>query len=207
MVKADIIFNYFPELSEVQKERFRVLEQYYAWHNEKVNVISRKDMDQFYLRHVLHSLAIVRFCPFTSGQNVVDIGTGGGFPGIPLAIMLPEVQFTLVDSIGKKIRVVNDVISQLELTNAMAVNSRTESIGMKFDIATARAVAPMTDLWRWMKGHWKQNPRFYLLKGGDLAQEMQDLLSMHKGARFNLHNISEVFNEDFFETKKVIEIY
>lgn len=206
MVKAERIFSSFPDLSETQRRQFSMLGKLYAWHNERVNLISRKDMDQFYVHHVLHSLALAKVCEFKPGQQVIDIGTGGGFPGIPLSIMYPETSFTLCDSIGKKIRVVQDIIATLELENADAVYERTEKLGKKFDIATARAVAPMTELWGWMKGQWKGKPRFYLLKGGDLAAEMSDLLDRQPGLHFQVTNIADLFEEPFFETKKVITI-
>lgn len=207
MVGLEEIFSYFPDLTSDQQEKFKSLGALYSWHNERVNVISRKDIDQFYIHHVLHSLALVKISTFKPGQSVIDIGTGGGFPGIPLAIMYPEVQFTLVDSIGKKIRVVNDVISSLGIENAMAVNTRTESIGMKFDIATARAVAPMLQLWNWMEGNWKKSPAFYLLKGGDLTAETDELLSVKPKLQVSVLPISDFFKEDFFETKKIVSIF
>lgn len=206
MVNAERIFSSFPDLSETQRRQFSMLGELYAWHNERVNLISRKDMDQFYVHHVLHSLALAKVCDFKPGQQVIDIGTGGGFPGIPLSILFPETSFTLCDSIGKKIRVVQDIIATLELENADAVNERTEKLGKKFDIATARAVAPMTELWNWMKGQWKGKPRFYLLKGGDLAAEMNELLDREPGLNFQVTNIADLFEEPFFETKKVIII-
>jgi 16S rRNA (guanine527-N7)-methyltransferase len=139
-------------------------------------------------------------------MKVIDIGTGGGFPGIPLSIMFPEVQFTLCDSIAKKIRAVQDVIDRLELKNATALNSRTEQLSGKYDLATARAVAPMIDLWNWMKGKWAANPRFCLLKGGDLASEMNDLLMVQKSLKIRSSSIADFYIEPFFETKKVISI-
>jgi len=207
MVGLEEIFSYFPDLTSDQQEKFKSLGPLYSWHNERVNVISRKDIDQFYIHHVLHSLALVKISTFKPGQSVIDIGTCGGFPGIPLAIMYPEVQFTLVDSIGKKIRVVNDVISSLGIENAMAVNTRTESIGMKFDIATARAVAPMLQLWNWMEGNWKKSPAFYLLKGGDLTAETDELLSVKPKLQVSVLPISDFFKEEFFETKKIVSIF
>ncbi|MBL7812247.1 MAG: 16S rRNA (guanine(527)-N(7))-methyltransferase RsmG [Bacteroidetes bacterium] len=206
MVSADIVFKYFPELDENSRHKILQLQPLYAHHNERVNMISRKDFDNFYLHHVLHSLALARVCPFQPGQSVIDIGTGGGFPGIPLAILFPKTQFTLCDSIGKKIRVVQEVIEVLELTNAQGVNSRTESLEQKFDIATARAVAPMSDLWKWMLGHWKNRACFFLLKGGDLDQEMKDLLTIQPKLKMLATPISSLFDEEFFETKKVIRI-
>lgn len=206
MVSAADVFRYFPDLTDRQREQIEMLGTLYAWHNERVNLISRKDMDQFYIHHVLHSLALAKVCEFKPGQMVIDIGTGGGFPGIPLSILYPQTRFTLCDSIGKKIRVVQDVIASLELENAEAVNERTEKLGQKYDIATARAVAPMTELWGWMKGQWKGHPRYYLLKGGDLAAEMNELLDRQPGLNFQVTNIADLFDQPFFATKKVITI-
>lgn len=204
MVNANSVFQYFPELNPGQQEKIAALKDIYAWHNERVNLISRKDMDSFYLHHVLHSLAVAKVCTLTSGMKVIDIGTGGGFPGIPLSILFPDVQFTLCDSIAKKIRAVQDVIDRLDLKNASALNSRTELLSGKYDMATARAVAPMTDLWNWMKGKWAGNPSFCLLKGGDLATEMNDLLMVQNNLKIRSTAIADFFKEPFFETKKVI---
>jgi 16S rRNA (guanine527-N7)-methyltransferase len=154
----------------------------------------------------LHSLALAKTCSFPSGSQVIDIGTGGGFPGIPLAIVFPDVNFTMCDSIGKKIMVVNDVIEQLELHNSQAINSRTETINLKFDIATARAVAPAINLWNWMNGQWRNKPRFHLLKGGDLTEELNELRLSQPRVSIEETAISTLFEEAFFETKKVISI-
>jgi 16S rRNA (guanine527-N7)-methyltransferase len=206
MVEVDIISKYFPEVNALQLSKFAQLKALYVHHNERVNVISRKDMDLFYTHHVLHSLALAKSFSFKPGQSVVDIGTGGGFPGIPLAIFFPETQFTLTDSIGKKIRIVQEVIEVLELHNAQAINARTESLDQKFDIATARAVAPMSELWKWMLGHWKNRACFSLLKGGDFEQESNDLLTIQPKLKIESTTISSFFQEDFFETKKVLKI-
>jgi 16S rRNA (guanine527-N7)-methyltransferase len=207
MVNAELIFRYFPELSEKQKTQFQQLETLYQEHNQRVNVISRKDMEMFYIHHVLHSLALAKAYEFPAGSEVMDIGTGGGFPGIPLAIFFPDVEFTLCDSIGKKVAVVADVIEKLGLKNAAAVNSRTESLNKHFDIATARAVAPMLQLWTWMQGQWNHKPCFYLLKGGDLQEETAELLKLKSSLTIHEQPISQWFEEPFFETKKVISIY
>lgn len=207
MVSADIIFRHFPELSEKQKQQFLQLESLYTEHNQRVNVISRKDMDMFYLHHVLHSLALAKAFEFPAGSDVIDIGTGGGFPGIPLAILFPDVEFTLCDSIGKKVAVVADVIEKLGLKNASAVNSRTETLHKHFDIATARAVAPMLQLWTWMQDQWNHKPCFYLLKGGDLTEETAELLKVKSTLKIKEQPISQWYEEPFFETKKVISIY
>ena len=206
MVSPDCIFRYFPELTPRQKTQIEQLGDLYAWHNQRVNLISRKDMEMFYVPHVLHSLSLAKKCSFPSGSQVIDIGTGGGFPGIPLAIVFPDVNFTMCDSIGKKIMVVNDVIEQLELHNSQAINSRTETINLKFDIATARAVAPAINLWNWMNGQWRNKPRFYLLKGGDLTEELNELRLAQPRVSIEETAISTLFEEPFFETKKVISI-
>jgi 16S rRNA (guanine527-N7)-methyltransferase len=197
MVSAELIFRYFPELSEKQKTQFQQLEALYQEHNQRVNVISRKDMEMFYIHHVLHSLALAKAYEFPAGSEVIDIGTGGGFPGIPLAIFYPDVDFTLCDSIGKK----------LELKNVTAVNHRTETLNKRFDIATARAVAPMLQLWQWMQGQWNHKPCFYLLKGGDLREETSELIKVKSTLKIHEQPISQWYVEPFFETKKVISIY
>lgn len=206
MVTAQIITDHFPDLSELQIANFNKLNGIYEKLNQIVNLISRKDFENFYIHHVLHSLALAKCCEFPSGSKVIDIGTGGGFPGIPLAIMYPETQFFLVDSIGKKIRAVQEVADILNLQNVTALNSRTEALNIKCDIAVARAVAPMLNLWNWMEGHWNQKPKFYLLKGGDLAEEMNELLSEKRGVKFQQFQISDYFDFPFFETKKIIQI-
>lgn len=206
MVGAEIIEKYFPELSQPLREKFRQLQIIYAAENEKVNLISRKDFENIYTNHVLHSLALAKFCSFPQGCEVVDIGTGGGFPGISLAMMFPQTQFVLCDSIGKKIRAVGTMIEALDLNNAKCVNSRAEQLPGKFDIAMARAVAPMKELWGWMQNHWKNKPVFYLLKGGDLSEEMNDLLEINPRIQIKQFHISEVFDEPFFETKKVVQL-
>lgn len=207
MVSAELIFRYFPELSEKQKTQFQQLEALYQEHNQRVNVISRKDMEMFYIHHVLHSLVLAKAYEFPAGSEVIDIGTGGGFPGIPLAIFYPDVEFTLCDSIGKKVAVVADVIEKLGLKNAAAVNSRTESLNKHFDIATARAVAPMLQLWTWMQGQWNHKPCFHLLKGGDLREETSELMKVKSTLKIHEQPISQWYEEPFFETKKVISIY
>lgn len=206
MVNESLILKYFPDISAEQTELFGQLERIYKEQNARVNLISRKDFDNFYIHHVLHSLTLAAYCKFPDRSSVIDIGTGGGFPGIPLAILFPKVQFTLVDSIGKKIRAVQDVAAILDLKNVTAINSRTEEMGQTFDIAVARAVAPMIKLWDWMDGQWKNKPLFYLLKGGDLSQEMSDLLNERGKIAIQQHSISEKFDEPFFETKKIVEL-
>lgn len=201
-----IITEHFPHLTEKQITEFAKLNGIYEKLNQMVNLISRKDFENFYTHHVLHSLALAKCFDFPAANKVIDIGTGGGFPGIPLAIMFPEVQFFLVDSIGKKIRAVQEVADILNLQNVTALNSRTEALNIKCDIAVARAVAPMLSLWNWMEGHWLQKPQFYLLKGGDLAEEMNELLTEKRGVKFQQFQISDYFDFPFFETKKAIKV-
>ena len=199
----DIIIKYFPNLTERQREQFEQLESVYTEWNEKINVISRKDMDALYEKHVLHSLGIAKIMPFAAGTKVLDIGTGGGFPGIPLAILFPEVEFLLVDSIGKKITVVNAVIEALGLKNVRTVHGRAEKIKEKFHFIVSRAVTQMPEFLRWTKGKFekeqmnaKHNGVLYL-NGGDLAEELA-------GIKCEIFELKKVFDEPFFETKKVV---
>jgi len=201
---VETIFEYFPNLSENQKEQFKKLEELYKDWNQKINVVSRKDIDELYLRHVLHSLAIAKFIQFKDGSSVLDVGTGGGFPGIPLAIFFPEVKFTLVDSIGKKIKVVNEVIEGLQLSNVKTINARVEEIPGQFDFIVSRAVAAMPTFVHWIKGKIKKESTHAIrngilyLKGGDLLDELKD----YKTAE--IFELTDYFTEDFFETKKMV---
>ena len=201
---AEIVFKYFPNLSEQQKVHYQQLEELYKDWNQKINVVSRKDIDELYLRHVLHSLGIAKVQKFNSGSAVLDVGTGGGFPGIPLAIMFPEVNFTLVDSIGKKIKVVEEVVQGLDLKNVTAINSRVEEVKADFDFIVSRAVAVMATFTHWVKGkiekesnHERRNGILYL-KGGDLTEELKDYKTVQ------IFDLPNFFEEDFFETKKVV---
>lgn len=201
----DLILKYFPELTERQKEQFAALPELYADWNSKINVISRKDMDNFVEHHVLHSLAIAKIIQFKTMCDIMDLGTGGGFPGIPLAIMFPDANFYLVDSIGKKIKVVNDIAAQLELTNVKAEQIRAEQVKKDFDFIVSRAVTDLSQFVGWVKGkisdthyHKLHNGIIYL-KGGDLDDE---IAPFHKKIR--LYNISDFFEEPYFETKKII---
>ncbi len=204
MVGPEIISSYFT-FSEKQRSQIDQLFDLYSFHNARVNVISRKDMDNFYIHHVLHGLAIANYCRFGPGEEFVDIGTGGGFPGIPLAIAFPETQFTLCDSIGKKIQVVKTIAQELGLKNVEAIQSRTEQLNRKFDGATARAVAPAKSLMEWMKGQFKGAPRMYLLKGGDLDQEARDLMQLAPNSPLRIQELSELYPSlEFFETKKLM---
>lgn len=200
----DYIKKYFNQLSERQLSQFEQLKSVYEQWNAKINVISRKDMELFYLHHVLHSLAIAKVVSFLPKSEVLDAGTGGGFPGVPLAILFPDTKFTLVDSIGKKIKVVEEVTKSIDIKNITAVNSRVEQIDKQFDFIVSRAVTQMPEFVKWIKGkikkqsiHSLENGILYL-KGGDLTEE----LASFKKAK--LHNISDFFSEDFFETKKVV---
>lgn len=200
----ELIKKYFPELSEEQLFKFQKLEDLYKDWNLKINVVSRKDIDELYLRHVLHSLGIARIQKFKPGSKILDVGTGGGFPGIPLAIMFPECDFHLVDSIGKKIKVVNEVAEGLELKNVKTYNERVEDIEGKYDFIVSRAVAVMPTFVRWVKGkiakesrHDRRNGILYL-KGGDLSEELKDYRTAE------VFELSDYFQEDFFDTKKVV---
>lgn len=203
----EIINHYFPKLNELQKSRFAQLQELYSLWNEQINVISRKDIEQLYERHVLHSLAIYQFIPFQPGSTVLDIGTGGGFPGIPLAIMMPDVKFTLVDSIGKKIKVVNEVAQALDLKNVQAFHLRAENINEKFDFVVSRAVAELPLLLSWCNGKMKKQQvnaipnGLICLKGGDLNEELK---TVKRSAQ--VFEISSFFKEEFFETKKLVYV-
>lgn len=198
-----IIQKYFPNLTEKQIEQFTKLESLYGEWNEKINVISRKDMDSLYEKHILHSLGIAKIMDFAPGTKVLDIGTGGGFPGIPLAILYPETQFTLIDSIGKKITVVNAVSEGIGLENLTGIHGRAEKVKEKFHFVVSRAVTQMPEFLRWLKGKFEKeqfNPKHngvLYLKGGDLAEELA-------GLRCELFNLKNYFEEEFFETKKVV---
>ena len=204
---ADIVKKYFPNLSEKQLEQFELLFPLYTQWNEKINVISRKDIDHVMLHHVLHSLAIAKIIDFRPGTEILDVGTGGGFPGIPLAILFPECQFLLVDSIGKKIKVVEEVAKALGLLNVQAKHARAEDIDQDFEFVVSRAVTRITPFYYWVRKkispnhfHAMRNGILYL-KGGDLTEELEEFGKKHK-----LFDISTYFEEDFFETKKVLYV-
>jgi 16S rRNA (guanine527-N7)-methyltransferase len=201
---AQLIFNYFPNLTQQQQDQFLALEALYQDWNLKINVVSRKDIEELYLRHVLHSLAIAKFISFNPGAQVLDVGTGGGFPGIPLAILFPETQFTLVDAIGKKIKVVQEVVDGLGLENVRAIHQRVEEDNNQYDFVVSRAVAAMPTFMRWIKGRIKKvsehpikNGVLYL-KGGDLGEELQDYRTVQ------IYSLMDYYKEDFFETKKLV---
>ena len=202
-MSVSLILKYFPEITDEQKQQFEKLEQLYTEWNEKINVISRKDMDGLYEKHILHSLGIAKVMPFADGTKVLDVGTGGGFPGIPLAILFPEVSFTLIDSIGKKIKVVEAVSEGLGLKNVTAVHGRAEKLKEKFHFVVSRAVTQMPEFLRWLKGKFEKeqfNERHngvLYLKGGDLAEELA-------GLRCEIFQLKNYFEEEFFDTKKVV---
>lgn len=201
------ILKYFPDLTERQLEQFGTLMEVYTEWNQKINVISRKDIDELYTRHVLHSLAIPKFSQFVKGTEVMDIGTGGGFPGIPLAIFYPDCQFLLVDSIEKKIKVVREVAEALGLENVEAYRGRAEDVKRKFDFVVCRAVAKIEKLMMWTQRSYKTKQRNALpngmlaLKGGDLTEELSVLRKHHE-----VQELSSYFEEDFFETKKLVYV-
>jgi 16S rRNA (guanine527-N7)-methyltransferase len=203
----ELITKYFPELSEKQLARFEQLWDIYHEWNAKINVVSRKDIDELYLRHVLHSLTIAKVFKFQPGIQILDVGTGGGFPGIPLSIYFEEVNFTLVDSIGKKIKVVNEVISALQLQNAVGIQARVENIRGPFDIIVSRAVTKLPVFFNWISGKIKKGNNsgvgngIIYIKGGDLKEELEGISWPVK-----IYDIVEFFYEDFFETKKVVHL-
>lgn len=202
----ELIKKYFDNLSEKQLEQFSKLQELYQDWNLKINVVSRKDIDELYLRHVLHSLGIAKVMEFKAGAKVMDVGTGGGFPGIPLAILFPETQFHLVDSIGKKIKVVNEVAEGLGLQNVKTTHGRVEEVDDTYDFIVSRAVAQMETFHRWVKNkvHKKQNHALkngiLYLKGGDLTEELANF------PKATIYNLPDFFEEEFFETKKVVHL-
>jgi 16S rRNA (guanine527-N7)-methyltransferase len=203
----EIILHYFPDITETQKKQFTKLFELYSDWNNKINVISRKDIDNLYVNHVLHSLGIAKVMGFKSGASVLDVGTGGGFPGIPLAILFPETDFHLVDSIGKKITVVNAVAEGLGLKNVTGEQIRAEQLKNKYDFIVSRAVTRLKEFYGWVHRkakdksvHELDNGILYL-KGGDLDEELAELKKP-----YSLYNLSDYFKEDFFETKRVVYV-
>jgi len=198
------LLTYFPKLNSRQIEQFYQLEALYAYWNSKINLISRKDFGDFYLHHVLHSMAIARVITFSSGAHVLDVGTGGGFPGIPLSILFPKTQFYLLDSVGKKIKVVKKVASELGLDNVEALNMRIDNFSSSVDFVVSRAVAKMNIFYEWVskKGKAENSHNFpngiFYLKGGDVKEELRNF---PKAQEFS---ISTYFSEGYFETKKII---
>jgi len=200
----ELILKYFPDLTDTQINQFKMLEDLYKDWNSKINVVSRKDIDELYLRHVLHSLGIAKVMKFTDGSSILDVGTGGGFPGVPLAIMFPNCKFHLVDSINKKLKVINAVAESIGLDNVKTTHSRVEAIEETYDFIVSRAVTAMPEFTKWVKGKIakKQQNEFkngiLYLKGGDLTEELQQYTNV------KAYLLSDYFEEDFFETKKVI---
>ncbi|WP_039052656.1 16S rRNA (guanine(527)-N(7))-methyltransferase RsmG [Sphingobacterium sp. T2] len=205
---VDIIYKYFPKLTERQKEQFAQLEEVYPFWNDQINVISRKDIGSLYLKHVLHSLGIAKFVTeLKPGTRILDVGTGGGFPGIPLAILFPEVQFHLVDSIGKKIKVVREVAAAIGLTNVEADHIRAEQLDYKYDYVVSRAVTRLAEFLPWVRNKFEKKDKngipngILYLKGGDLTEEIKEAK-----VKAELHALSDYFEEDFFDTKYVVYI-
>jgi len=202
---ASILLTYFPDLTEKQQQQFAQLGKLYKEWNDKINVISRKDVDNLYINHILHSLGIAKVMLFQPGASVLDVGTGGGFPGIPLAILFPQTQFHLVDSIGKKITVVNEVAKGVGLTNVKGEQIRAEQIKSKYDFVVSRAVTRMKEFYGWVNTKVKEESVHTLdngilyLKGGDLDEEMNELKRP-----YSLYQLPDYFREEFFETKKVV---
>ena len=207
MITVERIYHYFPNLSQEQKEQFAALYDVYKEWNDQINVVSRKDFDLFYERHVLHSLGIAKMVDFKPTTSILDVGTGGGFPGVPLAILFPKVKFHLVDSIGKKIKVVNGVVEALGLKNVTAAHQRAEEVKQKFDFVVSRAVTQIDKFLPWVgnKFYHKQKNAYpngiFYLKGGDLSDEFKNVRR-----HTETMDLQKCFSEEFFETKKVVYI-
>jgi 16S rRNA (guanine527-N7)-methyltransferase len=201
----NIILKYFPEISTDKIEKFKQLESLYIYWNQRINVISRKNINELYINHVLHSLAIAKIINFKNDTKILDVGTGGGFPGVPLAILFPDCNFTLVDSIAKKIHVVDSIVDSLKLDNICTSVSRVESLNTKHDFIVSRAVTNMSKFLNLTKGRITKEGNNLLsngivyLKGGDLSEELKDIKNQ-------IYNISDYFEEDFFETKKIVYV-
>jgi len=206
-MSSDLILKYFPEITPQQRQQYEQLPGLYEYWNSQINVVSRKDIELLPERHVLHSLGIAKVMPFKSGEQVMDVGTGGGFPGIPLAIMFPDTQFHLVDSIGKKIKVVQEVAKAIGLNNVRASHLRAEQVNDKYDFVVSRAVTQLKDFYPWVKGKFNKQgcntlPNGILyLKGGDLEKEIAE-----SGLTVRQYHLKKYFSEEFFETKQVIYV-
>jgi 16S rRNA (guanine527-N7)-methyltransferase len=204
---SDLLIKYFPSLTPHQLKQFKQLPDLYSFWNSQINVISRKDIDFIYERHILHSLGIAKTMSFMPDEKVLDVGTGGGFPGIPLAILFPETNFYLVDSIGKKIKVVQEVAKAIELKNLTAVHQRAEQINEKFDFVISRAVTQLKDFYPWVKDKFNRQSKNLLpngilyLKGGDLTNEIAE-----SGLKVQQYYLRNYFEEEFFETKQVVYV-
>lgn len=201
MIGFELLDKYFPSLTKKQIAQYRQLYPLYEDWNSKINMISRKDFDQFYERHVLHSLSVLKIINFKPGQTVLDVGTGGGFPAIPLAISNPDVKFTLVDSIGKKLKVVSEIVNTLDLKNVTIIHDRMETVQGKFDFIMNRAVAPLSSIIGWTIGKYNKGAYLISIKGGNLDVEIKQA-----GKKVNVQDISSFYEEEFFETKKVLLI-
>lgn len=209
----EIITKYFPDLTELQINQFKQLYDLYVDWNSKINVVSRKDIESLYEKHVLHSLAIAKYVQFENGTKVLDIGTGGGFPGIPLAIMFPNTEFTLCDSIGKKIKVAEEISNAIGLKNTDFVVGRVENLKEEFHFIVSRAVAPMESLYRWTQDYIDDNcfnaklNGYLLLKGGDLKEEIKDLKRLNAKLNVQTADLNSFFEGEFFETKQLVYIF
>lgn len=207
MSDIDILLKYFPQLSENQINQYSELGSLYQFWNEQINVISRKDIEHIYLRHILHSMSIAAYTQFPAGSTILDVGTGGGFPGIPLAILFPDVKFTLVDSIGKKIKVVKEVSQKISCPNITAINSRAENLDTKFDYIVSRAVTNIPTFVRWVNPLIRRAEQIspsrgiIALKGGDLKEEMGPLFS-----KAQIIKVSDYFDDDFFSSKLIVHL-
>lgn len=203
----DLILRYFPDLTDTQRDQFERMGPAYVHWNGQINVVSRKDAENMYERHILHSLAIAKLFRFQPGSQILDIGTGGGFPGLPLAVLHPDVDFWLVDSIGKKIKVVNEVCGELGITNVKATHQRAETVNKKFDFVVSRAVTRFENFLPWTRGKFRQDMRnafpngILYLKGGDLSEEMK---AVHQD--YDIFDLTDWFKEEFFETKKLVYV-
>ncbi|TDI65664.1 MAG: 16S rRNA (guanine(527)-N(7))-methyltransferase RsmG [Bacteroidetes bacterium] len=198
---TEIVFRYFPDLNAHQKDQFHALGDLYAYWNRRINVISRKDIHSIYQNHVLHSLGIAKIQEFRAVDKILDVGTGGGFPGIPLAILFPYAHFHCIDSIGKKIKVVKEVIHQLGLTNASCEQIRAEQLKDRYDFIVSRAVTRLNRFIPWVKANMLLDGQILYLKGGDLREEINEIT-----AQVEVYQLADFFRETFFETKKVLKI-